>query len=420
MQTAVEWLRSLPRLAGEASLDRINALLVALGNPEASCKYVHIAGTNGKGTVAALTASILHQAGFKTGLTISPYVVDFRERFQINGEMISPDELEACTAQVQVAAETLAEGLAQFEAVTAVALLWFSQQKCEIVVLETGLGGRFDATNAVQNTLVAAITRIDFDHTELLGNTLAQIAGEKAGIIKPGCTAVTYPVQEQEALQVIAAQCIKQKVDLIAPAAEDITFLKGERFENRFDYGGYQVNLPFMGAHQVCNAAMAIEIALELWRQGYEISDEAIVAGLQNARMPARVELLRREPLLILDGCHNPAGVKALAATLKANHGQKPVAVLGVLADKSVKEMLAALAPAFSQVYAVTPDCPRALPAAQLAEQLAPLLPQGGVTACASLNDALAAALAQPQGAVVCGSLYLAAEARPLLLQAIN
>lgn len=419
MKNAVEWLQALPRLNGAPGLERMRALLAVLGQPQKQCKYVHIAGTNGKGTLAVLTANILKQAGYKIGLTISPYVLEFRERFQINGEMIPQKTLELLAEEVRAAAKKLPETPVQFEAVTALALLWFSREQCDLAVLETGLGGRHDATNAVENTLVAAITRIDLDHTELLGGTLAEIAAEKAGIIKPGCTTVTYPVQEKSALQVIAAECIRQKANLIAPEPEDLTFLKNGRFENRFDYGGYQVSLPFPGAHQACNAAMAIEIALALWRKGYDISDEAILSGLEKAKFPARIELLRREPLLVLDGCHNPAGAAALGSTLHAHRVEKPVAILGMLADKAVQATLKELAPLFEAVYTVTPACPRAMPADELARLAEPFLPGGKVTACESLAQALDAALCRPQGVVVCGSLYLAAEARPLLLERI-
>ena len=418
MPTALDWLQSLPRLSGEPGLDRMKALLAALGDPQKRGRYVHIAGTNGKGSVAGFTANILQKAGFKTGLTISPYVLDFRERFQINGQMIPPDDLERLAAKVRAAAETLAETPVQFEAVTALALCWFDEEQCDIAVLETGLGGRFDATNAVENTLVAAITRIDLDHTELLGGTVEKIAAEKAGIVKPGCIAVTYPVQEKEALQAIAAACIREKADLVAPEAEDIHLRRGGLFENRMEYGGYEVNLTLPGAHQACNAAMAIEIALALWRQGLDIPDEAILEGLEATRFPARIEVLRSQPLVLLDGSHNPAGAAALAATLGAQKlPQKPAAVLGVLADKAAAEMLRALGDSFSTIYAVTPDCPRAMSADELAELASKELPEVPVYLCADLGQALDTALGLPQGAVVCGSLYLAAQVRPMLLE---
>lgn len=416
MPTAIDWLQSLPRLSGEPGLDRMKALLAALGDPQKRGRYVHIAGTNGKGSVAAFTANILQKAGFKTGLTISPYVLDFRERFQIDGQMIPPETLERLAAKVRAAAETLAETPVQFEAVTALALCWFDEEHCDVAVLETGLGGRFDATNAVENTLVAAITRIDLDHTELLGDTVEKIAAEKAGIVKPGCIAVTYPVQEKEALQAIAAACIREKADLVAPEAEDIHLRRGGLFENRMEYGGYEVNLALPGAHQACNAAMAIEIALALWRQGLDIPDDAILEGLEATRFPARIEVLRRQPLVLLDGSHNPAGAAALAATLGAQKlPQKPAAVLGVLADKAAAEILRALGDSFSTIYAVTPDCPRAMSADELARLASQELPEVPVYPCADLGQALDTALGLPQGAVVCGSLYLAAQARPTL-----
>ena len=418
MPTALDWLQSLPRLSGEPGLDRMKALLAALGDPRKRGRYVHIAGTNGKGSVAAFTANILQKAGFKTGLTISPYVLDFRERFQIDGQMIPPETLERLAAKVRAAAETLVETPVQFEAVTALALCWFDEEHCDMAVLETGLGGRFDATNAVENTLVAAITRIDLDHTELLGDTVEKIAAEKAGIVKPGCIAVTYPVQEKEALQAIAAACIREKADLVAPEAEDIHLRRGGLFENRMEYGGYEVNLALPGAHQACNAAMAIEIALALWRQGLDIPDEAILEGLEATRFPARIEVLRRQPLVLLDGSHNPAGAAALAATLGAQKlPQKPAAVLGVLADKAAAEILRALGDSFSTIYAVTPDCPRAMSADELARLASQELPEVPVYLCADLGQALDTALGLPQGAVVCGSLYLAAQARPMLLE---
>lgn len=418
MPTALDWLQSLPRLSGEPGLDRMKALLAALGDPQKRGRYVHIAGTNGKGSVAAFTANILQKAGFKTGLTISPYVLDFRERFQIDGQMIPPETLERLAAKVRAAAETLAETPVQFEAVTALALCWFDEEHCDIAVLETGLGGRFDATNAVENTLVAAITRIDLDHTELLGDTVEKIAAEKAGIVKPGCIAVTYPVQEKEALQAIAAACIREKADLVAPEAEDIHLRRGGLFENRMEYGGYEVNLTLPGAHQACNATMAIEIALALWRQGLDIPDEAILEGLEATRFPARIEVLRSQPLVLLDGSHNPAGAAALAATLGAQKlPQKPAAVLGVLADKAAAEMLRALGDSFSTIYAVTPDCPRAMSADELARLASQELPEVPAYPCADLGQALDTALGLPQGAVVCGSLYLAAQARPMLLE---
>lgn len=416
-----EWLQQLPRLQGAPGLERMKLLVNALGNPQDQMDFVHVAGTNGKGTVATLTANILKEAGYKTGLTISPYVVDFRERFQINGEMISPEELEHLAGRVRVAAESLPEGVAQFEAVTALALLWFFEQGCEIAVLETGLGGRYDATNIVQRTLVAGITRIDLDHVELLGDTLEAIASEKAGIIKPGCSVVCYPLQDEQAQQVIVAECIRQKAELIQPSVEDILIAQqSDGFTNLFEYGGYEVDLPLMGAHQVCNAIMAIEMALALWRKGYEIEDDAILRGLQNVRFPARLEVMRQEPLLLLDGAHNPAGIAALVGALNRLTKAKPVAVLGLMADKACEEMVKTLAPHVECIYTVTPQCNRAMDAQELAELIKRMVPEKKVVVCDDLEQTLDVVINQPYGAVVCGSLYLAAQAREELLARVK
>ena len=426
MQQAVEALHALPRLGtGRPGLARMQNLLAHLGNPEKDLPCIHIAGTNGKGSLAAMTASILTAAGYKTGLTISPYVVEFRERFQINGEMIPARTLAALAQKVLGAVDAIrqegGDPPVQFEAVTALALLWFAKENCDFVVLETGLGGRYDATNAVPRKLVAAITRIGYDHQELLGDTLAEIAAEKAGIIREGCPVVCYPDQPDEAMGPILAAAAEAHTSIITPEKEDIRRLPGKRLENRIDYGGYRAALALPGAHQADHAAMAVEIALALWRNyGYEIPDDAIEAGLAAARMPARIEVLRRRPLLLLDGCHNPDGAKALAQTLQAaKYEENLVGVLGMLADKDYKTMLETLAPCLAKAFTVTPNCPRALSGADLQREArffmdaeaAPTVPQALRAAVRYAEDHNLA------GVVVCGSLYLAAEARPWLLK---
>lgn len=426
VQQAIEALHALPRLgAGQPGLARMQNLLAHLGNPEKDLPCIHIAGTNGKGSLAAMTASILTAAGYKTGLTISPYVVEFRERFQINGEMIPARTLAALAQKVLGAVDAIrqegGDPPVQFEAVTALALLWFAKENCDFVVLETGLGGRYDATNTVPRKLVAAITRIGYDHQELLGDTLAEIAAEKAGIIREGCPVVCYPDQPDEAMGPILAAAAEAHTSIITPEKEDIRRLPGKRLENRIDYGGYRAALALPGAHQADHAAMAVEIALALWRNyGYEIPDDAIEAGLAAARMPARIEVLRRRPLLLLDGCHNPDGAKALAQTLQAaKYEENLVGVLGMLADKDYKTMLETLAPCLAKAFTVTPNCPRALSGTDLQREArffmdaeaAPTVPQALRAAVRYAEDHNLA------GVVVCGSLYLAAEARPWLLK---
>ena len=421
-QQAIDALHALPRMgSGAPGLARMQNLMNHLGNPENDLQCIHIAGTNGKGSLAAMTSAILTAAGYKTGLTISPYVVDFRERFQIDGEMIPPRTLVSLTQKVMDAVDAIeAEGgekPVEFEAVTALALLWFAREKCDLVVLETGLGGRCDATNIVPHKLVAAITKIGYDHMEILGDTLDKIAAEKAGIIKEGSVVVNYPDQPVEAMGPILTAAAEAHTSIITPDKDDLTLLRGKRLENRIDYGGYRAALGLPGTHQANHAAMAVEIALALWREfGYDISDDAILEGLANAKMPARIEVLRRHPLLLLDGCHNPDGAKMLAATLtRADFEENLVGVLGVLADKDYKEMLSDLAPCFAKVYTVTPNCPRALSAEDLQKEARF---HTDAEAADSVADALRKAIDYADennlaGVVVCGSLYLAAEARP-------
>ena len=425
-QQAIEALHALPRMGqGAPGLARMQNLCDHLGNPEKELQCVHIAGTNGKGSLAAMTSSILTAAGYKTGLTISPYVVDFRERFQIDGEMIPPRTLANLTEKVLDAIDAIeAEGgekPVEFEAVTALAFLWFAREKCDLVVLETGLGGRCDATNVVPHKLVAAITKIGYDHMEVLGDTLDKIAAEKAGIIKEGTVVVNYPDQPAEAMGPILTAAAEAHTSIITPDKDDLTLLRGKRLENRIDYGGYRAALGLPGTHQANHAAMAVEIALALWREfGYDISDDAILQGLADARMPARIEVLRRHPLLLLDGLHNPDGAKMLAATLtRADFEENLVGVLGVLADKDYKDMLSDLAPCFAKVYTVTPNCPRALSAEELQKEARF---HTDAEAADSVADAIRKAVDYADennlaGVVVCGSLYLAAEARPLLLK---
>ena len=425
-QQAIEALHALPRMGqGAPGLARMRNLCDHLGNPEKELQCIHIAGTNGKGSLAAMTSSILTAAGYKTGLTISPYVVDFRERFQIDGEMIPPRTLANLTEKVLDAIDAIeAEGgekPVEFEAVTALAFLWFAREKCDLVVLETGLGGRCDATNVVPHKLVAAITKIGYDHMEVLGDTLDKIAAEKAGIIKEGTVVVNYPDQPAEAMGPILTAAAEAHTSIITPDKDDLTLLRGKRLENRIDYGGYRAALGLPGTHQANHAAMAVEIALALWREfGYDISDDAILQGLADARMPARIEVLRRHPLLLLDGCHNPDGAKMLAATLtRADFEENLVGVLGVLADKDYKDMLSDLAPCFAKIYTVTPDCPRALSAEELQKEARF---HTDAEAADSVADAIRKAVDYADennlaGVVVCGSLYLAAEARPLLLK---
>ncbi|MDD3430166.1 MAG: bifunctional folylpolyglutamate synthase/dihydrofolate synthase [Oscillospiraceae bacterium] len=416
---ALEYIHSRPRFSKAPGLQVMKNLLDKIGNPQQKLKFVHIAGTNGKGSVTVMTASILQQAGYKVGMTISPYVLDFRERFQINGEWISEAALTQITAEIKEYAEemeTNGQGAPnEFELVTAAALKWFAQENCDIVCMETGLGGRLDATNAVENTLVACITQIGFDHTEVLGDTLAKITAEKCGIIKPGCTVINYPAQQVGVTEQIARCCEQTENTLCTPELDDFAPIEHSGLSNYVNYGGYQAELQMLGAHQALNASVAVECALALWRDGFKIEDSHIEAGLAAAKLPARIEVISREPLVVLDGAHNLDGAKALAQTLQLAKMPKLTFIMGVLKDKSSMEMIKALAPYMAELYTVTPDNPRALAAEVLAEQAEPYcqdsVPYDDLSL--AIEDAKDTA---KHGIVICGSLYLAAQARKILL----
>lgn len=418
-EEALAWVHSLPRLCSAPGPQNERALLQALGRPQDALKFVHVAGTNGKGSAVLMLASVLKAAGLRVGATVSPFVLDFRERFQLNGEMISREACAGILTRVRGALEQMPpaqrEQIAEFDAVTAAALLWFAQQRCDIVCLETGLGGRLDATNAVDNTLVACIMAIGKDHTELLGHTYAGIAAEKCGIFKPGCSVVAYPAQPEEAMRQIEACAAAAHCPLCVPQLEDFHFYRGRPFENRVNYGGYDLEVPFAGRHQAYNAAVVVQAALALCEHGFDISDDAIMQGIAAARNPARIEVLQRRPLVILDGMHNPDGARALADVLRAGHVQGLTAVMGVLQGKGEAEMLRALSPHLARVYAVQPSSPRALPAGQLAAAARQVC--GQVSVWQDVPLAVQDALRTCQGGVlICGSLYLAAQVRPMFL----
>ncbi|MEG1271305.1 MAG: folylpolyglutamate synthase/dihydrofolate synthase family protein [Ruthenibacterium sp.] len=413
-EEALDWVHTLPRLAATPGIENTRRLLAKMGNPEKDLKFVHIAGTNGKGSATVMLASVLKEAGYKTGANISPYVLDFRERFLLDGEMIDTQTLAGLLSEVRSAIEDIGGSFVEFDVVTAAALLWFARETCDIVCMEVGLGGRLDSTNAIENTLVACVMAIGKDHTELLGDTYDKIAAEKCGIFKNHCDVVAYPLQPQAAIDEIVLRAAAAKCALTVPEMEDLHVYRAPAFENRVDYGGYDLNIPFPGIHQACNAMVVVEAALRLCDHGFTISDEAIMDGIAKARFPARIEVLHQNPLVLLDGAHNPDGARALADTLKAANVHHLTAVIGVLNGKNPEEMLTALSPCFEEVLTVTPQSPRAMSAAALAALAKKHFAK--VTACDSVSAAIAKAKQNIDGGiVVCGSLYLAAEARKIL-----
>lgn len=426
-EEALAYIHSHKRLASTLTLDRMRRLMVLLGNPHKRLRTVHIAGTNGKGSTAAMTAAALTAAGYRTGLMISPFVVEFRERMQIGGVYISPQALAEEVERIRPLAEQI-EGMNEFELVTAIGFDWFAREGCEILVAEVGLGGRFDATNVIEDPLVCVVTQIGLDHTELLGDTTAKIAFEKAGIIKPGAHVVTCPEQDLDALSVLLERCMEEGAVLEQPNLNGAEVLRMDLDGTDLRYQGTALHLPLLGRHQVGNALTAFTVCQWLSAHGYERlgQKENLERGFASVSFPGRMELFGRSPVVLVDGAHNESGAQALARGLSLLEGRPVTAVMGMLADKDSGGALEALLPHFSRVFCVTPDSPRALSAQALADAVngfhgptAENTPFG--MSCDAVEEGLSKALSiagRESGAVVvCGSLYLASEARRVLLQ---
>ncbi len=413
-------IHALTRFGSQKGLERMGRLMALLGNPQEQLPFVHVAGTNGKGTTSRLIASVLERAGFRTGLFISPFVVEFRERYQINGSMIPKEDFAALMEELLPRLRQLSEAgdeVTEFEAVTALGFLWFARQKCDIVVLEVGLGGRFDATNIIPPPLCGVIASISMDHTAILGDTLEQIAFEKAGIIKQDMDVVTYPFQAPEVLGVFYERCARTGSRLIQPSPGAMEILEETAFGSEFVYGGERCRLPFPGRHQIGNALDAIEALQVLRRKGFAISREQLREGLETARLPARFEVLSRSPLVILDGAHNLQAAQGLADTLALVKERPRIAVMGMMRDKDCRSVLEIIGGQCDQLIAVPVlGMPRALPPEEFAALAAPCFSH--TEAWTEHLPALrrAAELAGPSGAVVlCGSFYLASQLRPLV-----
>lgn len=417
--------------ASRLGLERIRELLERLGRPQDRLKFVHVAGTNGKGSICAYLASILNAAGHRTGMFTSPYIERFEERIRVNSAMISPDELRDVTLAVREHAEAMAEETGdhptEFELMTAVALEHFARCGCDIVVLEVGLGGRLDSTNVIDAPEACVIARIGLDHTALLGNTLAAIAGEKAGIIKEGSAVVSWP-QEPEAMAVIGHAAAEHGCELRVPdfAQLEEGAIRWEDGASPFRSFSYRewtdLRTGILGSYQPQNATVALEVVSVLRGRGWRIPDEAVRAGVAQTRWPGRFEIVEggSSPdgfAIVVDGGHNPQGARALADSLaEVFPGRKPVFVIGVLEDKDYPRMLEDVLPLGSAFVCVTPDNPRALPAHKLARAIRwtgqDLL---GCSACVNpvvardFEDAIRRAreLADPDGLICAfGSLY--------------
>ena len=420
-EESVKYITEYPRFKKNPSLDGIKALLSALGNPENRIKTINVAGTNGKGSTVAMLASVLSTAGYKTGRYVSPFVLEFRERMMINGKMIGRKRLAKIMSTVREHADALREQgtvLNAFEVTTAAALLWFAEEECDVVVLEAGIGGRLDATNAVPEPILQIITAVGLDHTAQLGSTVAEITAEKCGIMRPGCTLLTCPNQNAEAKAVMINKCAELEATFVMGSAGKGRIVAQSAEGTDLLVGKTELAIPFGGEHQINNALTVVSAVDILREKGFAISDEQLIEGIAAAKFPARFEVCSKDPLVILDGAHNPHAAAALASGIKKFLPEKRTLLCGMMADKDCAGVMSTLAPLFERVIAVPVQSPRAISPAELAALAAPYC-KSVFTAenAAQALDAALAALNPGEALVVAGSLYLASELRPQLMR---
>lgn len=392
-------------------LSRIKRLLAVLGDPQNSLRFVHIAGTNGKGSTAEMFSRIFIDAGLKTGCFTSPFIIRYNDRIRVGGKDIPSSDLSRIAEKVRTAVDTLPDSadLSQFEITQAIAFLYFVQQKCDIVVLETGLGGLLDCTNVITTPLLTVITTIDLDHTAILGDTIAQIAAQKAGIIKPNVPCVLSANNPRDAVNVVTQAAEKNHSALVIPDIESVLVKRLDCFGAGFDYKGKSYTLSMGGAHQITNALSVIE-GCELLKQTLALTDESITRGIAQAVLPARVEILCTSPLTILDGAHNPDGLSALAKVLDGC-GKRCFALIGMCRDKNIDSAVQKLIPYVDTFYTVDGFSERALDRTDLAQKIISL--GGKAQPCGLPIDVQIKALqkAHPNDiTLICGSLYLAAQ----------
>jgi len=422
-EEAIAYIHSVNWLGSRPGLERITVLCEKLGHPQKNMRFIHVAGTNGKGSFCCMLSAILTAAGYKTGLFTSPYIERFNERMQIDGADISCEELAALTEEVKACADTMEDTPTEFELITAIAFLYYRNHGCDYVVLETGLGGRLDSTNCISAPVLAVITGIDLDHTAVLGETTAAIAGEKAGIIKAGCS-VLYGETDAAAETVIRDTCSRCGCMCRHTAYEKIESVTLSADKTVFSFGSFRnVSLGLRGRYQLRNGANVLTAVEMLRERGVHIPDTAVYAGMENARWPARFERLMEVPPVYYDGAHNPQGVAAacenIQTYLTSFHPDGKIALcMGVLRDKNYEEMIEQLAPYAAKAFTITPDNPRALTAGETAA----IFVECGVDAepfsvlASGVKEALRFAANEKRPLVILGSLYMYGDVKKALL----
>lgn len=408
-QEALEYIHGISWTFCKPGLERISELCGAIKDPQKKLKFIHIAGTNGKGSTSAMLESVLREAGYKTGLFTSPYIRTFNERMRVNGENISDEELAQITEYVRPFADAMTDKPTEFELISAIAFEYFRRNGCDVVVLEAGMGGRLDSTNVIESSLLSIITGIALDHTAFLGDTVEKIAAEKAGIIKAGCP-VLFGGEDKSAETVIRerAEALGSRLSVVDRSSLEI--ISEDLCGTVFDFGGYKnLKIGLLGSYQPKNASTVLAAIDLLRKSGLDVPDSAVLSGLEKTRWAARFEVISKEPLVIFDGAHNPEGVAAAVDSIQRYFGEKRVFVLsGVLRDKDYNIIARDISRVASRAFTLTPENPRTLSAAEYAE----VLRGKGVEATpyCSIYEALDAATEQAakEGApLFClGSLY--------------
>lgn len=427
-ESAVEYIYSRRKFAKSNGLERMKALLEELGNPQKKLKFVHVVGTNGKGSVSTMISSVTTCAGYKTGLFTSPFVTTFRERIQIDKKYIDIDEFCSITQTVKSKIEKIEKnGLSPtfFETVLAVALCCFEKNGCELVVLEAGIGGKDDSTNIIPAPLVSAITSISLDHTEVLGDTVEKIAVSKCGIIKKGSTVVSFPKvnggldfvpQSKEAAAVIEQKCREAGCNLIFPDANAVSHISRSISGTSFMFDGMQIKTGFTGDHQIANALVSFCAVNALRNSGFSITDEKMKQGFSQAFIPARMEVIESERPVIIDGGHNEGCMQALAKMIKMHLPQKEItAVLGFMKDKDSLSSLKIIAPLCKNIVFTLADKARGETPENLAKEAQGLCDNIYIESDISRSYEKAKQLCSENGAIICaGSFYLVSEIRKL------
>lgn len=426
-EESLNYISSTYVMGIKLGLENIRRLMAKLGDPQKKMKIIHVAGTNGKGSTCAMLSSILKEAGYRVGLYTSPYLEVFNERIRIDGENIGDEQIATATTRVkEVVEQLLAEGYShptEFEITTAIGFLCFEQAKVDFLVLEVGMGGRFDATNVVESPCLTIITSISIDHEQYLGDTLTKIAYEKAGILKERVPLILYP-QQKEAEKEILKIAEEKSVPVISVFQEKVQIrsssLQGQRLDMQL-FGEHisDITLKLLGAHQASNALTA---ATAIWwlkkNRSLRMDEQILRSGMKSCKWPGRLELMSTDPITMIDGAHNPDGAKVLLQTIQTLLSDREITlVLGMLRDKDIEQITDLLIPHVTKVVTVTPNSDRAMPAEELAVKLQKY--KKTVETGASIEESVQRArrITHPEkGAILyAGSLYMIGEVRSYL-----